>query len=265
MLPEYQTAIRAALAAGQILRQHYRKPHQISFKGVIDLVTEIDGQSESLIHKLLEREYPNYGFLGEETGEVAGSKKSRWIVDPLDGTTNYAKGYPLFAVSIALEKNNEIVLGVVYNPLTDEMFAAEKGLGATLNGQPIHVSETLQLEHALLASGFPYDVWTSPLNNLYEWEQFLRKTVSIRCDGSAALDLCRVAAGCVDGYWEYSLGAWDMAAGALMVEEAGGRISLISGASFEPYRKNILATNRWLHEAMLEVLNFRVKERDAAQ
>jgi len=261
MLPEYQTTIQVAKSAGQILRQYYQKPHSVSFKDVINLVTEIDYQSESLIYKLLKQEYPNYGFLGEETGEVAGSEKSLWIVDPLDGTTNYARGYPLFAVSIALEKNSEIVIGVVYNPLTDEMFAAEKGLGATLNGQPIHVSETAQLGKSFLASGFPYDVWSSPLNNLYEWEQFLQKTISVRCDGSASLDLCHVASGCLDGYWEYSLEAWDMAAGALIVEEAGGKISLISGAPFSPYRKNILATNQFLHEVMLEVLNLQSKEK----
>lgn len=261
MRSEYQTAIQVAKSAGQVLRKSYQGPHQISFKGVIDLVTEIDYQSESLIYNLLKQAYPHYGFLGEESGDITGSEKGLWIVDPLDGTTNYAKGYPYFAVSIALEINNKIEIGVVYNPLTDEMFAAERGFGATLNDCPIHVSHTTQLEKSLLASGFPYDVWSNPSNNFYEWEQFLKRTISVRCNGAASLDLCHVATGCFDGFWELSLEAWDMAAGALIVEEAGGRISLISGASFNPYRKSILATNQHLHEDMLEVLNFELKKK----
>jgi myo-inositol-1(or 4)-monophosphatase len=255
MSSEFQTAIQVAKSAGQVLCNYFQKPHQVTYKGVIDIVTEIDCQSESLICNLLKEAYPQYGFLGEENGEIGGSEQGLWIVDPLDGTTNYAKGYPFFAVSIALEKNHEIVLGVVYNPLTNELFAAERGLGASLNGQAIYVSKTSQLALSLLASGFPYDVRSSQLNNFYEWQQFLQRTISVRCDGSASLDLCHVAAGHLDGFWEYGLDAWDMAAGALIVEEAGGKISSISGTTFSLYQKSILATNQLLHPDMLKVIN----------
>ena len=204
---------------------------------------------------MLKHEFPDYDLLGEESSKAIRSEGPIWIIDPLDGTTNYARDYPLFAVSIALEKNAEVVAGVVYNPLLDELFVAEKGGGATLNGEPIHVTQTQELGKALLASGFPYDVWSNPANNCEEWTRFIRRTMSVRCDGSAALDLCHVAAGRLDGYWELDVQAWDMAAGALMVKEAGGKISLTSGAPFNLYQRNILASNGHLHEAMLEVLH----------
>lgn len=254
-MSEIQTAIRAARTAGKILRQGFSKPHQISYKGIINIVTEMDRESEHLVCEILRQDFPGYGILGEEGSQVQGSEDALWIIDPLDGTTNYSKGYPLFGVSIALEKYNQIVLGVVYNPLLDELFVAGKGEGATLNGHTIQVTQTSELGKSVLASGFPYDAWSNPKNNCYEWNQFIRRVISVRCDGSAALDLCHVAMGRLDGYWELDLETWDMAAGALIVEEAGGIVSLCSGDTFDPYHRNVLACNKYLHSAMLDVIN----------
>ena len=253
-MSEIDTAIHAALTVGQMLRENLSKPHQIHFKGVIDMVTEMDRESERLLLDMLQSAFPQYGFMGEEGSRSQEVENGRWIVDPVDGTTNYSHGYPLFSVSIALEKSAEVVLGVVFNPVSNELFVAEKGGGATLNGQPIHVSSSAALGQSLLASGFPYDVWSSPVNNFREWSEFMRRTVSVRCDGAASLDLCHVAMGRVDGYWELDLEAWDMAAGALIVQEAGGMISRVSGEPFSITGKNILASNGHLHQAMLEIL-----------
>lgn len=255
MASEISAAIQAGRRAGEILRNQFSKPHQEIYKGTIDIVTEMDREAENLIYAMLKREFPTYDFLGEESRASSRCQVTKWIVDPLDGTTNYARGYPFFNVSIALEKKGEVVVGVVYNPILDEMFMAEKGSGAQLNGSPIRVSQTAELEKSLLASGFPYDAWSNPANNCKEWERFIKRVISLRCDGSAALDLCHVAAGRLDGYWEWGLEAWDMAAGALIVEEAGGVVSLTSGASFTPYKRSILATNGKLHEQMMQILN----------
>ena len=254
MTSEINIAIHTARTAGQMLRENFSKPHQVFYKGVIDIVTEVDRESQRLIFEMLKDAFPSYGLLGEESSQPIRTEGPIWIVDPLDGTTNYARDYPLFAVSIALEKNGEVVAGVVYNPLLDELFAAEKGSGATLNGAPVHVAQTQELGKALLATGFPYDVWTNPVNNYAEWERFMQRTMSVRCDGSAALDLCHVAAGRLDGYWELDVEAWDMAAGALIVQEAGGMVSLTSGEPLNLYQRNILASNGHLHESMLEML-----------
>jgi myo-inositol-1(or 4)-monophosphatase len=255
MMYELKTAIHIARLAGKLLRVNISRAHQISFKGVIDMVTEVDRESENLIIERLKKEFPEYGFLGEERTNPVDGEKGRWIIDPVDGTTNYSRGYPLFAVSIALEKNSEVVLGVIYNPILNELFAAVKGRGATLNGKPIHVSKTAELNKSVLSSGFPYDVWSSPVNNFREWSEFMRRTISVRCDGAASLDLCHVAIGRIDGHWEFGLEAWDVAAGALIIQEAGGIVTQTSGIHFNPYKRNILASNGYLHEAMLQVLN----------
>ena len=255
MTSEISIAIQAAKKVGETLRAQFSKPHHVTYKGTIDMVTEMDHEAERLIYSMLKGEFPDYDFLGEESRDSSSCRGAVWIVDPLDGTTNYARGYPLFNVSIALEKNGEVVVGVVYNPLLDEMFTAEKGSGARLNGRPIQVSQTADLGKSLLASGFPYDAWSNPANNCVEWERFIKRVISLRCDGSAALDLCHVAAGRLDGHWELGLEAWDVAAGALIVEEAGGVVSLISGASFTPYGRSILATNGKLHKQMMQILN----------
>ncbi|MGD0574979.1 MAG: inositol monophosphatase family protein [Anaerolineales bacterium] len=252
---ELETASKAAIAAGQMLCEGLAKPHQENFKAAYNIVTEMDLGAEHLLSEMLSQGFPDYGFLGEESNQSSElSKDAVWIVDPLDGTTNYSRGYPLFAVSIALKKGDKVTLGVVYNPLRDELFAAEEGCGATLNARPIRVTQTAELGNALLATGFPYDASMKQARNCEEIERFIRRTLSLRCDGSASLDLCHVAAGRLDGYWETGLDPWDMAAGALIVKEAGGLISLKSGAPFTPYQGNVLASNGHLHAKMLEVL-----------
>jgi len=254
-MTELESAIHAAREAGQLLCEKYMRPHQVDYKGIINIVTEVDRESERLIYTLLHRDFPDYGFLGEEDIRSHSQKGTIWIVDPVDGTSNYARGYPLFAVSIALERNGEVVLGVVYSPVLDELFTAEKGRGAQLNGKPLQVSTTAELGKSLVASGFPYDTWSTPANNLAEWSRFLLRTISARCDGCASLDFCHVACGRVDGYWEVGLDAWDMAAGALIVQEAGGLVTLITGAPFTPYQHSVLASNGYLHQVMMAVLN----------
>jgi myo-inositol-1(or 4)-monophosphatase len=253
-MSEMSVAIDAARAAGRLLREHYNLPHQVSYKGIIDLVTEMDHASEHLVTGMLRDAFPEYGVLGEEGARTSAMHECRWIIDPLDGTTNYLHGYPLFGVSIALEKRGEVTLGVVYNPLLDELFTAEAGKGAYLNEEPIHVSSTIELAKSLLASGFPYDVWSNPRDNCKEWERIIKTVVSARCDGSASLDLCHTACGRLDGYWELDLESWDMAAGALIVMEAGGMVSQVDGKPFSPFQRNILATNGHLHQAMLDAI-----------
>lgn len=253
-MSEINIAIQAARMVGQFLRDHYNKPHQVSYKGVIDIVTEMDRESEQMIIGFLRDIYPNYGILGEEGSKSDELCSYRWIIDPLDGTTNYAHNYPLFGVSIALEKQGEIVLGVVYNPVLNELFTAEKQGGARLNGQPIHVTATPELGKALVATGFPYDAWTNPADNCAELTRILKKTISLRSDGSAALDLCHIACGRLDGYWELDLAPWDMAAGALIVQEAGGMVTQVNGQPFNHLQKNVLASNGHIHQAMVEVL-----------
>jgi myo-inositol-1(or 4)-monophosphatase len=253
-MSEINTAIEAACRAGRALHDHYNRPHEISYKGIIDLVTEMDRESERMVTEFLRQSFPEYGILGEEGSKSTTPYSCRWIIDPLDGTTNYTYGYPLFGVSIALEKQGEITLGVVYNPLLDELFTAEKGGGACLNGKSIHVTDTSDLGKSLLASGFPYDVWSSSRNNCKEWEALIKKTISIRCDGSAALDLCHTACGRLDGYWELDLEAWDMAAGALIVQEAGGRVTQADGTPFNHMQRSVLASNGYLHQLILDEL-----------
>jgi myo-inositol-1(or 4)-monophosphatase len=253
-MSEINIAIEAARRAGHALHDHYNRPHQVSYKGIIDLVTEMDRESERMVTEILRRSFPEYGILGEEGAKSTAAYSCRWIIDPLDGTTNYTYGYPLFGVSIALEKQGEITLGVVYNPLLDELFTAEKGGGAYMNGTAIHVTDTNDLGKSLLASGFPYDVWSNSRNNCKEWEILIKKTISIRCDGSAALDLCHTACGRLDGYWELDLEAWDMAAGALIVQEAGGLVTQVDGTPFSHMQRNVLASNGHLHQLLLDEL-----------
>jgi len=233
--------------------ESFGRPLEIAYKGVINPVTDVDHASDALIAGVLRQAFPEYGILGEE-GDVQPQTGTRWIVDPLDGTTNYAHGYPFFSVSIALERKDGIVLGVVYNPLLDELFTAEKGRGAALNGLPIRAAGTKDVGRVVLASGFPYDAWTSPRDNGEEFRRFIKRAFTLRSDGSAALDLCHVACGRLDGFWELDLEAWDMAAGVLMVTEAGGRVTLANGQPVDAYKRSVLAANPRLHEEMLKIL-----------
>jgi myo-inositol-1(or 4)-monophosphatase len=220
----------------------------------VNLVTDIDRRSEEAVIGFLEAEFPDHGILAEECQEVAGRSDYRWILDPLDGTTNYAHGYPCFSISLALEHHAEIVWGAVYDPLREEMFIAELQGGAFLNEKPIRVSSTEALGRALLGTGFPYDIHESADNNIRNFANFANVVQAIRRDGSAALDLCSVACGRFDGYWEMKLSPWDIAAGGLMVTEAGGTVTAFNGAPLDITTGEILASNTLIHNEMMEVL-----------
>jgi len=254
MKSELEAAIYAARQAGNLLRDNFGKAHQVEYKGVIDPVTEMDARCEKLIGQILQRAFPTYGFLSEEKLNSHIADQPRWIIDPLDGTTNYVHSFPYFGVSIALERDCDVVIAVVYNPILDELYSAQKDLGAVMNDQSIHVSPTRELGKSLVASGFPYDAWTSPADNGAEWWRFVKRVVSVRSNGAAAIDLCNVAMGRLDGHWELDLGPWDMAAGALIVQEAGGVVTSAYGEPYNPHGKSILAANEYLHPAMLEVI-----------
>jgi len=254
MNPEIGAATAAARAAGELLRTRFGAVRQIRHKGPTDLVTEMDRQAEDLIAAILREAFPTYGIIGEEGGEQLGSESPRWLVDPIDGTLNYIRGYPLFAVSIGLEQDDELQAGAVYNPILDEMFTAEKGGGAHLDGNPIRVSGTASLDKGVLASGFPYNAWTAEADNTQEWRGFIKRALALRTDGCASLDLCHVAMGRLDGFWEWELGPWDMAAGALIVQEAGGQVTQVTGQPFSPYGRGVLASNGCLHAEMLALL-----------
>lgn len=247
-------AIRLAQDAGRLLRDRVGTTIDIGHKGAINIVTDVDLASERLIRDTIASHYPRHQVLGEEGGLDDNSSDYRWVVDPLDGTTNFAHGFPMFAVSIALEYKSETIIGVVYDPMRDELFAAERGAGATLNRRPIRVSATAELSKSLLSTGFPYDIRTSSLNNLDHWRNFAMNAQALRRIGSAALDLCYVASGRFDGFWELNLGAWDSAAGALIVAEAGGQVTDFSGGPFSKYKPEILASNGLIHAQMMDVL-----------
>ncbi|MFY9556686.1 MAG: inositol monophosphatase family protein [Blastocatellia bacterium] len=247
-------AIRVARDAGALLRNRMGTTIDIDHKGSIDLVTDVDLASEKLIREAISTHYPRHEILAEEGGLSESNSEYRWIVDPLDGTTNYAHGYPVFCVSIALECRGEVVLGVVYDPMRDELFAAERGAGASLNSRQIRVSKIDDLMQGMLSTGFPYDIKTSKLTNLEHWSNFALSAQALRRDGAAALDLCSVACGRFDGFWELNLSPWDTAAGALIVQEAGGRVTNFSGKSFSNYEPEIVASNGLIHERMIEVL-----------
>lgn len=224
-----QTATDAARAAGRILAERFNGERTIEFKGGIDLVTDADKAAEAAVLGILRERHPDHAVLAEESGVTRGSSH-RWIVDPLDGTTNYAHRVPHFCVSIGVEDDQGLAAGVVYDPIRDELFAAARGQGATLNGAPIRVSGTDQLGRALVCTGFPYDVRENPLAPLGLFNRIVRHAQGIRRTGSAALDLAYVACGRFDGFFEFGLKAWDIAAGVLLITEAGGNVSRIDGA-----------------------------------
>lgn len=249
------TAIGAAKAAGELLKGHLGRAGRVEFKGAVDIVTEMDKKAEALIIGEIRKAFPDHGILTEESSEMVASTPYRWIVDPLDGTTNYAHGFPVFSVSIAFEEEGEVVFGVVYDPMLDEAFTVERGGGAYVNGKKITVSGTDSLGESLLATGFPYDVRTSRANNLDHFGNFAVRAQAIRRAGSAALDLCYVACGRFDGFWEMKLRPWDVAAGALMVREAGGTVTDFTGGEFSLDTDECLATNGLIYSDMVEVLN----------
>jgi len=249
-------AIQIARDAGQLLVQRLGTA-KISIKGDINLVTEADIAAENLIIERIRSHYPQHGILAEESGEaiMVGGKRSdwKWIVDPLDGTTNYAHGYPCFCVSIALEHKGELQVGVVYDPMRDEMFAAERGQGAMLNDRKIRVSDVEELNRAMLCTGFPYNVRERP-DFAREFANFTMAAQAVRRDGSAALDLAYVACGRFDGFWEDGLSPWDIAAGALLIREARGKVTNFKDEPLDIYTVQVLATNGFVHDAMLKIL-----------
>lgn len=247
-------AQEAALAAGQLQLENLGKIHQIEFKGDINLVTEVDKACEKIIQQKIQGAFPEHDFLAEEGGGDRKHSDYKWIVDPLDGTTNFAHGYPLFCVSIALEYKGEIIVGVVFDPNRNELFSAQKGQGATLNGNRISVSKISSVNAALLSTGFAYNVRTAKETNINHFTNMLMKAQAVRRDGVAAVDLCYVACGRYDGFWELNLFPWDVAAGKLILEEAGGKVSLFSGGSFSVYDKEILCSNGQIHAEMSSIL-----------
>jgi myo-inositol-1(or 4)-monophosphatase len=244
-----------AREAGALLLEGHGKTHVPDRKGRIDLVTEYDRRSEKILLSRLRARFPDHAVLAEESGvhEAPGSAV-RWLIDPLDGTTNFAHNYPFFAVSIGIEIDGGLAAGVVYDPVRDELFAAASGQGATLNGRPIRVSSAERVESALLVTGFPYGVREDPERYLRPFREFLVRAQGVRRDGSAALNLAYVACGRFDGLWEDDLSPWDTSAGVVLVREAGGHVTRHSGAEFRLERREILASNGRLHDEMKAIL-----------
>jgi myo-inositol-1(or 4)-monophosphatase len=254
----------AAHAAGEIMRRNWQEPKTIDYKGAIDLVTTIDRETERKIVDVIQRNFSDHAILAEEETNLAGHREAyRWIIDPLDGTTNFAHSYPQFCVSIALEFAGEVILGLVYDPLRDECFKAVKDEGATLNGGPIRISGVKELDKALLATGFPYDQREKADFYLSFFKAFMTRSQGIRRNGSAALDLCYVACGRLDGFWELKLRPWDTAAGALIVEEAGGKLSDLSGNKFTIWGEETLASNGAIHDEMVNAVMTARNTRDS--
>lgn len=250
-----ETAITAGREAGALLLDYTAGSFHIEYKNPINLVTDADRAAEQCVIDHIRRRFPSHRFLAEERGRIEQTPSPYlWIIDPLDGTTNFAHGYPAFCVSIGLEYQGRCVLGVVYDPSRDELFTATEQNGAQLNGRSIHVSETTTLNESLLVTGFAYDIRETPRNNLDHFCKFALKAQGLRRTGSAALDLCYVAAGRFDGFWEVRLNPWDMAAGAVIVREAGGRLTNFNGKDLSIYEQELVASNGHIHEAMLEVL-----------
>jgi len=248
-LPFIETLARGA---GTILRDGYAKEHKIDYKGVIDLVTEVDHQSEEFLLGEVQKDFPTHHIFAEESGIIQGTDEHVWYIDPLDGTVNYAHYIPIFCVSIAYAVKGVLTLGAVYDPMRDEMFLAELGKGATLNGEPIGVSSTTELQKSLLVTGFPYDAWNTDQDNFANFVKFGKMTQGVRRLGSAALDLCYVAAGRFDGFWELALKPWDVAAGGLICKEAGAHVTNVNGgADYISHPQSVVATTPGIHARIL--------------
>lgn len=245
---------KIARQAGKYALDRFRTELSVEHKGTINLVTEVDIAAEEMIVTRLQKMFPDHSILAEEMNNEIRGKDFTWVIDPLDGTTNYAHGFPFFSVSIGLEISGMVALGIVYDPVRDELFTARKSSGAFCNGEPLHVSKTKSLDAGLLATGFPYDIRTSEKNNLKNFCAFALRCQGIRRTGSAALDLSYVAAGRIDGFWESKLNPWDCAAGNLLVSEAGGLVTDYSGGSASIYKAEVIASNGRIHQEMIDVL-----------
>ena len=250
-----KVAIKAAFEAGKHAIKRVGRLKEISQKsGRTDLVTDVDKKCEGIIVEIIKKEFPSHSILAEEGGEYGQKAEYQWIIDPLDGTTNYAHTFPVFCFSIALMIKEEVKLGVVYDPTRDELFTAEGGKGTFLNKKRIKVSNTKELGYSLLATGFAYNI-EGKLQNLDYFTKMIKSAQAVRRLGSAALDLCYVACGRLDGFWELGLKPWDTAAGQILVKEAGGKLTTIDGEAFNIYSKNVVATNECIHKEMLSTLN----------
>jgi len=264
MMRQYRkVATEAALKAGELLVRNLHKVKRVDHKGVVNLVTDIDRKSERLIHRILRSHFPNHSFFAEEEVREKTSSDYLWTIDPLDGTTNYAHGFPIFCVTISLLKKEEVIMGLTYNPMLGEMFYAERGAGAFLHRRRVQISGTEDLNDSLLATGFPYDLRESEDDNLDYFCSFVMKAQAVRRAGSAALDLAYTACGRFDGFWEFKLGAWDIAAGCLLVEEAGGRVTNFKGRRVDLFTGEVLASNGKIHDQMLKVLRDTKKKQAA--
>jgi myo-inositol-1(or 4)-monophosphatase len=245
-----------ARAAGGILRTGYQREHEISYKGIIDLVTEVDHQSEAYLLGEIQRRFPESHIVTEESGVIEGNREAIWYVDPLDGTVNYAHNIPIFCVSIAFALNGATHLAAVYEPMRDEMFTAERGKGAFLNGRPIKPSAAADLQHSLLVTGFPYDAWNTPQDNFANFARLGKLSQGVRRLGSAALDACYVAAGRLEGFWELSLKPWDVAAAGLIAEEAGAIVTNKDGLpDYISAPQSIIAAAPGVHAHLMSALH----------
>jgi myo-inositol-1(or 4)-monophosphatase len=250
-----ETLYKAAIESGKIIKEYFETKFIIESKDVIsNLVTEVDKKSESKIIEVIRNEFPNHNILSEEIGALDTDSDVKWIIDPIDGTINYAHSIPICCVSIGIEKKGEIILGLVYNPMSGELFFAEKGKGAFLNDKKISISKEDNLYKSLLVTGFPYDTSNNPHKPVKVFAEFVNSDIPVRRLGSAALDLCWTACGRFDGFWEYNLNPWDVAAGYLIMTEAGGVVSDFDGNNFSVYKKEILATNGLIHNHMLRMI-----------
>lgn len=249
-----QVALAAAQTAGQILRRGFGKTQRISHKGLVNLVTDQDRRSEEAIVRIIQSAFPGHAILAEESGCTGSNAEHRWIVDPLDGTTNYAHGYPVFCVSIAYERQGEVEIGVILDPLRRELFVAQRGRGTRLNGRPARVSSTHTLIESLLETGFPYSRDRMRIA-LDEFDRLAYQSQGLRRAGAAALGLAYVAAGRLDGFWEATLAPWDCAAGALLVRESGGTVSQLDGRPYRADCTGIVASNGLIHDALVAELS----------
>ena len=248
------TAIETVVRAGNIQMAKFGTGVRVHKKGTIDLVTEVDLEIERMFRALVAERFPSHDVMGEEDGLASTGSRHRWVFDPLDGTTNYAHGVPIFCASLALEIDGEAVLGAVYDPNRRELFTAEAGVGAWLNGQPLETSTHATVLESMLVTGFPYHVQEDPDELLRVFGQVIRRARAVRRLGSAAIDMCWVAAGRMEGFWEASLKPWDTRAAALIVQEAGGRVTGTDGTKWDPYKGDIVATNGTIHDELLAIL-----------
>jgi len=249
-----EVAKDTARKAGVVLLENLGKVKEIEFKAKNSLVTEVDKLSEEIIINNLKQSFPSHDIFAEESGRDSENSDYLWLIDPIDGTTNYAHAYPFFSISIALEIKGEVKVGLVYDPVKDEMFTAEEGKGAFLNGKAITVSKSDAIEHSHVCTGFMHDSEWMVEANIKHFGNFIRRARAVRRDGSAALDLCYVACGRFDGFWELGLNPWDTAAAVLILKEAGGLVTKFTGDEYNIYMKDILASNSIVHDQMIEIL-----------